>query len=126
MAWKDSEAFVLKQLHEAGISMSGCVFACSMMFGRRLCLAEVEREYAAVCLRRPPRQNFRKSQPQTRAEKIASCLLHHVDLIRAGHRPERTEYEIKSDGLPIIRSTSASFDRSSCGSSAALCAEATV
>jgi len=124
MAWKDSEAFVLKQLRDAGISMAGCVFACSMMFGRRLCLAEVEREYAAVCLRRPKKQKNKKSQPQTRAEKIAACLLHHADLIRAGHRPENTEYMIESDGIAIIRSTSASFDRSSCGSSAALCAEA--
>ena len=125
MAWKDSEAFVLKQLRDAGISMSGCVFACSMMFGRRLCLAEVEREYAAVCLRRPKKQKNKKSQPQTRAEKIAACLLHHADLIRAGHRPENTEYVIESDGIAIIRSASGSSDRSSCGSSAALCAEAT-
>jgi len=124
MKWSDTNRIILKQLREAGISFEGCAFACSMIQGKRISVEEVASEYWNA--RRLKITKRAKSQLPSRAENIAACILHHADLIRAGHSPANTEYDIESDGLPIIISVSRTPDRSSCGSSSALCADATV
>lgn len=68
------------------------------------------------------RSEFDVSVAGERLENVVSCLLHYVDLRRAGHHPSRTEYAIEREGSPRrIRPTAEV--RSFIGSSASSCSD---
>ena len=76
---------------------------------------------------RPPRKRAKSKHDYSapfdqRADNIVSCILHHSDLLRAGHTPAGTEFEIGSDGSPR-RYERHKGVQSYCGSAAASCVE---
>lgn len=128
MKWLDWNKRIVFRLKDAGLSNRACATVSSRLFHYPIDSDEIARVWGIMADENwPRRMNSRHKSDFTgpadeRIDNIVSCLLHYIDLRRAGHKPSQTEYAIENEGVPRrIRPTAE--HRSYIGSSSSTCAD---